>query len=105
MLLDEIREDNRSVCLAGDARCCSPGHTAKFGSYNLLDLDTGKILDFKLVQVCPIKKKFYSQAISKGYMYMYIGTTGMFFNFVCQKLQRDKPTWHVHIVHYIHVYF
>ena len=57
MLLDEIREDNRSVRLAGDAKCCSPGHTAKFGSYSLLDLDTAKILDFKLVQVCPIKKE------------------------------------------------
>ena len=81
MLLDEIREDNRSVRLAGVARCCSPGHTAKFGPYSLLDLDTGKILDFKLVQVCPIKTEVLFLGRFKGvqYVYMYIDTTEMFF--------------------------
>ena len=36
---------------ARDARCCSPGHTAKYG-YNMMDMYTGKILDVKIVQVC-----------------------------------------------------
>ena len=49
-LIEVIHQEDRSVRLAGDARCCSPGHTAKFRSYSMLDLDTGKILDFKLVQ-------------------------------------------------------
>ena len=36
----------------GDARCDSPGYSAKYGSYTLMDLVTKKILDFQLVQVC-----------------------------------------------------
>ena len=32
-LIEEIHDSGRSVKLAGDARCCSPGHTAKYGSY------------------------------------------------------------------------
>ena len=43
--------------LAGDARCCSPGHTVKFGLYSMMDLHTGKLLDIKLVQVSIKGKK------------------------------------------------
>ena len=50
--IQTIQQSDRQIRLAGDARCCTPGHTAKFASYSMLDLDTGKILDFKLVQVC-----------------------------------------------------
>jgi len=39
------------VPLGGDGRCCSPGHTAKYGSYTLMDLATCKILDTQLIQV------------------------------------------------------
>jgi solute carrier family 8 (sodium/calcium exchanger) len=41
----------KAVRLAGDGRCCSPGHTAKYGSYTLMDADTGEILAMELVQV------------------------------------------------------
>jgi len=41
----------REVKLGGDARCCSPGHTDKYGSYSLMDLETGLVLDMQLVQV------------------------------------------------------
>jgi len=34
--------------VGGDGRCCSPGHTAKFGSYSVMDLNTSKILDVRL---------------------------------------------------------
>lgn len=40
--------------VAGDGRCCSPGHTAKFGSYTVLDIDDSKILDVKVVQVTEV---------------------------------------------------
>ena len=49
-LFSTIRANKGSVRVAGDG-CCSPGHTAKYGSYSLLDLNTGKILDTQLVQV------------------------------------------------------
>lgn len=51
-LFDNIRRDNTPVIAGGDARCCSPGHTAKYGSYSLMDLERQQILDVKLVQVC-----------------------------------------------------
>ena len=51
-LIQQIQDSGQSVKLAGDARCCSPGHTAKYGSYSMMDMHTGKILDIKLVQVC-----------------------------------------------------
>ena len=31
--------------LGGDAKCDSPGYSAKFGSYSLKDLNTNKIVD------------------------------------------------------------
>ena len=46
-----------SVSVGGDARCCSPGHTAKYGSYTLMDLSTNKILDMQLIQVRTCKYK------------------------------------------------
>ena len=54
-LVQEIKDNPRTLQLAGDARCCSPGHTAKFGSYSLMDLHTGKILDLQLIQVCKMQ--------------------------------------------------
>ncbi|XP_033127102.1 uncharacterized protein LOC117124881 [Anneissia japonica] len=38
------------VTVGGDARCDSMGHSAKYGSYTLLDLDKNKILAMELVQ-------------------------------------------------------
>lgn len=39
------------VTVGGDARCDSPGYSAKYGSYTLMDLERNKILDIELVQV------------------------------------------------------
>ena len=46
----------KEVSLAGDARCCSPGHTAKYGSYSLMDMPSGEVVDVQLIQVhlCPL---------------------------------------------------
>jgi solute carrier family 8 (sodium/calcium exchanger) len=38
------------LSLGGDGRCDSPGFSAKFGSYTLMDLEHNVILDFELVQ-------------------------------------------------------
>ena len=45
------------VHLGGDGRCCSPGHTAKYCSYSLMDTKASKILDTQLVQVSIINFK------------------------------------------------
>ena len=39
------------LVVAGDERADSPGHSAKYGTYSLLELGCNKIVDFKLVQV------------------------------------------------------
>ena len=39
------------VHLAGDGRCDTPGHNAKYSSYSFLDQKTNKIIDFRITQV------------------------------------------------------
>ncbi len=40
------------LTIGGDGRCDSPGHSAKYGSYNLMELRHNMVLDIELVQVC-----------------------------------------------------
>ena len=42
------------VNLDGDGRCDSPGHCAKYGTYSLVDEDTGNVVAFKVVQVSEV---------------------------------------------------
>ena len=46
---DERQEDD--LHLGGDCRCDSPGFSAKYGSYSLMDMECSKVLDMQLVQV------------------------------------------------------
>ena len=50
-LLDGIKAEGKELILGGDGHCDSPGHSAKYGSYTLMDLEQNKILDSQLVQV------------------------------------------------------
>ena len=52
LLLRSLKEKGDPLVLAGDGRSDSPGHSAKYGSYSILELTCNKIFDFKLVQVC-----------------------------------------------------
>ncbi|XP_061652519.1 uncharacterized protein LOC133488553 [Phyllopteryx taeniolatus] len=45
----------KQLTVGGDARCCSPGHTAKYGSYTVMNLKDSQILDTQLVQVTEVK--------------------------------------------------
>ena len=47
----DVIQSGRSVVLGGDGRCDTPGHCAKYGSYNMIDLDEGTVADIQLVQV------------------------------------------------------
>lgn len=42
---------NNPLELGGDGRADSPGHSAKYGTYSLIDLTSNKIVMMKLVQV------------------------------------------------------
>lgn len=37
--------------LDGDGRCDNPGHSAKYGTYTLMDEDIGNVVTFQVVQV------------------------------------------------------
>ena len=64
-LLDQYQ--GHVVTLGGDARCDSPGFSAKYGSYTLMDLELGKVVDFQLVQV--IMNIIISHIISQYYKF------------------------------------
>ncbi|XP_062610016.1 uncharacterized protein LOC134271813 [Saccostrea cucullata] len=55
-LLQAIRHGpSQDVVVGGDARCDSPGYSAKYGTYTIMDLERNKILDFQLVQSNEVK--------------------------------------------------
>ena len=53
-VLQSIKEQKVQVNVSGDGRCDSPGHSAKYGNYSLLDESSGKVIDFSLVQVTEV---------------------------------------------------
>lgn len=60
-LFDFIRRQNEAVDVVGDDRCCSPGHTAKYWSYSLMDLELGQILDVQLIQSNEVKSSYWME--------------------------------------------
>ncbi|XP_060077580.1 uncharacterized protein LOC132557108 [Ylistrum balloti] len=53
--IQEAKADRRTISIGGDGRCDTPGHSAKFGSYSVMDLDDGRVLDIHLVQSNEVK--------------------------------------------------
>lgn len=51
-LLGVLGAREGQLVVAGDGRSDSPGHSAKYGAYTLIDMKTGKIIAMELVQVC-----------------------------------------------------
>ena len=51
LLLNNFIKKQKGLILGGDGRSDSPGHSAKYGSYSMLELSINKIIDIKLVQV------------------------------------------------------
>ena len=43
--------EGKELRLGGDGRCDSPGYSAKYCTYSMMDLDSEKIVDFEVVQV------------------------------------------------------
>jgi len=50
-LFKQLRREKRPLIIGGDGRADSPGHSAKFGSYSLMELQKKVIIDIQLVQV------------------------------------------------------
>ena len=49
--MKELKREKRALVLGGDGRADSPGHSAKFGSYTMMELKKKIVLDLQLVQV------------------------------------------------------
>ena len=52
-LLNSLK-DIGGLVVAGDGRADSPGHSAKYGTYSVIELTINKVVDFQLVQVYSI---------------------------------------------------
>lgn len=50
-LLSQLKESGKKLIVGGDGRTDSPGHSAKFGSYTVIELECHAVLDIQLVQV------------------------------------------------------
>lgn len=53
--IDSIKNSENDIWLAGDGQYDSPGFCAKYCIYSVMDLRSGKIADFKLVQKGMVK--------------------------------------------------
>lgn len=43
--------ENTPLILGGDGRADSPGHSAEFGTYSMIELNHNVVLDIQIVQV------------------------------------------------------
>ena len=50
-MIEEFKTEKKKLMVGGDGRADSPGYSAKYGTYSLLELSCNKIVDFQLVQV------------------------------------------------------
>jgi len=51
-LLVQCRTVGTPLTIGGDGRANSLVHSAKYGSYGIIDLTTNKVIDKQLIQVC-----------------------------------------------------
>ena len=50
-LLSELMIEKKGIIIAGDGRVDSPGHSAKYASYSIIDINKNNMVDVKLVPV------------------------------------------------------
>ena len=62
----DLKSRKSGVFLAGDGRCDSPGHCAKYCTYTLLDVNSKKVVDFKVVSVTEVANS--NQMEKKGFI-------------------------------------
>ncbi|XP_046863220.1 uncharacterized protein LOC124456963 [Xenia sp. Carnegie-2017] len=53
-IIEKYTKADIPIDLCGDGRCDSPGHNAKYGTYTLMEENSGKIVDFSLIQVSEV---------------------------------------------------
>ena len=60
-----LSECKLPLTIGGDGRADSPGHSAKYGSYGIIDLSTNKVLHIELVQVWQCPFSMYMSQVAK----------------------------------------
>lgn len=60
-ITESLKKSKRPLIIGGDGRCDSPGHSAKFGSYTVMDLETKNIIDVELVQSNEVKSSYHME--------------------------------------------
>ncbi|KAK3698274.1 hypothetical protein QZH41_009501 [Actinostola sp. cb2023] len=53
-VFEDLKSRDVGIALAGDGRCDSPGHCAKYCTYTLLDVESQKVVDFKVISVSQV---------------------------------------------------
>ncbi|XP_071768737.1 uncharacterized protein LOC139922184 [Centroberyx gerrardi] len=59
-LLHQLSQEDK-VVVGGDMRADKPGHSAKFGSYTLMHLDSNTIIDIQLVQSTEVGGRYHME--------------------------------------------
>ncbi|KAL5011915.1 hypothetical protein ScPMuIL_010466 [Solemya velum] len=53
--VEKAKRSGKTLALGGDGRSDTPGHCAKYGSYSMVDLDEGLVVDIQLIQSNEVK--------------------------------------------------
>lgn len=64
-LLEGTKGQKKKLALSGDGRADSPGHSAKYGSYTVIEMSCNKVVDYKLVQVNCIKYVIFTHTVKE----------------------------------------
>ena len=67
-LFASLQVDRRDLVVGGDGRADSPGHSAKYGTYSLMEMEALAVVDIELVQVLIVPILFSSTFIEKIYL-------------------------------------
>ena len=65
-VLNQLKARESGAVLAGDGRCDSPGHSAKYCTYTFLDVESKKVVDFNVVAVTEVANS--NQMEKKGFL-------------------------------------
>lgn len=60
-LLEQLKGEKRALILGGDGRADSPGHSAKYGSYTVMELRNIAVIDVQLVQSNEVKSSYHME--------------------------------------------
>ncbi|XP_052783526.1 uncharacterized protein LOC128219672 [Mya arenaria] len=60
-LISVLLDREEELVVAGDGRSDSPGHSAKFGVYSMIDMHTGRVVAIELVQSNEVKSSYHME--------------------------------------------